>query len=213
MPEKKKIKYSNLIESSKNYYEEKFETHGDSPQGVNWRDVKSQELRFKELLGVGKLEGSTVHEVGCGLAHLYDYINKMGINTNYIGSDVSKIMIAGAHERLGVGVSIYQSNILDLNNEKIIADYVLSSGLFSVKGEARNVEWWNFVSDMIKRMFELCNKGIGFNLMTSYVDYKEPHLFYKSPAEVFDFCMAELGNKVVLKHDYPLWEYTIYVYK
>ena len=77
MSQKKKIKYSNLIELSKIYYEEKFETYGDSPQGVNWRDAKTQELRFKELLGVGGLEGNTIHEVGCGLAHLYDYINKI----------------------------------------------------------------------------------------------------------------------------------------
>jgi len=213
LSQKKKIKYSNLIELSKIYYEEKFETYGDSPQGVNWRDAKTQELRFKELLGLGRLEGNTIHEVGCGLAHLYDYINKIGINTNYIGTDISNTMIAGARQRLGVGVSLYSTNILDLNREEVIADYVVSSGLFSVKGEARDVEWWSFVSAMIKRMFELCNKGIGFNLMTSYVDYKEPHLFYKSPAEVFDFCMEELGKRVVLKHDYPLWEYTVYVYK
>ena len=111
------------------------------PQGVNWRDAKTQELRFKELLGLGKLEGNTIHEVGCGLAHLYDYINKIGINTNYIGTDISNTMIAGARQRLGVGVSLYSSNILDLNHEEVTADYVVSSGLFSVKG--RSLATWS----------------------------------------------------------------------
>ena len=66
---------------------------------------------------------------------------------------------------------------------------------------------------MIAKMFHYSNVGIGFNMMTSYVDFKDEKLFYKNPLETFDFCAKNLSKKIVLRHDYKLWEYFIFVYK
>ena len=93
------------------------------------------------------------------------------------------------------------------------ADYLLASGVFNAKMSINRGVWQQFVEAMLLRMFSLARKGIAFNLLTSYVDYENSNLFYLSPAETLDFCIRNLGRRVVIRHDYPLWEYTVYVYK
>ena len=51
------------------------------------------------------------------------------------------------------------------------------------------------------------------NFMSNQVDYHEPGLYYSDPARMFDHCRQTFGRHVVLRHDYPLYEYTIYVYR
>ena len=56
-------------------------------------------------------------------------------------------------------------------------------------------------------------KGIAFNFLTSYVDYRSEILYYQDPAEMLTFCLDNFGKNVKLVHDYPLYEFTIIVYK
>ena len=92
------------------------------------------------------------------------------------------------------------------------ADYVINSGVFTVKSTIPEKQWRRFVHDMARAMFGVAEKGT-FNLMTSFVDYRDDHLFYEDPDAILDFCVSELSRKVVIRHDYPLWEYAVYVYK
>ena len=59
----------------------------------------------------------------------------------------------------------------------------------------------------------MCRSGIAFNLITDQVDFREPQLFYADPTETLDFCRRALSRHVVIRHDYPLYEYTTYVYR
>ena len=49
-------------------------------------------------------------------------------------------------------------------------------------------------------------------MMTAYVDFREDRLFYYSPEEIFRFSKT-LTKRVLLRHDYPLFEFTVYLYK
>jgi hypothetical protein len=66
---------------------------------------------------------------------------------------------------------------------------------------------------MVRRMWALARQAIAFNLLTDQVDHRVPALHYASPGLWLDFCRRELGRHVVLRHDYPLHEYTLYVYR
>ncbi len=56
-------------------------------------------------------------------------------------------------------------------------------------------------------------------MMSTYVDYQDPGLFYEDPCLVFDFVKRNLTPFVVLKHDYRIkpdvipFEFIIYAYK
>jgi len=92
-------------------------------------------------------------------------------------------------------------------------DVVLCSGLFNVKLETSDHEWQEFIHATLHRLYGMCRRGIAFNLMTDQVDYREPPLHYANPAEILEFCRRELGRQVVIRHDYPLYEFTTYVYR
>jgi hypothetical protein len=49
--------------------------------------------------------------------------------------------------------------------------------------------------------------------MTSYVNYQASNLYYRNPAELLAWCMSQLTSKVRLDHAYPLYEYTVYLYR
>ena len=54
-------------------------------------------------------------------------------------------------------------------------------------------------------------KALAFNLLSTYVDWQEPHLFYGDPLFWFDHCKRNYSRQVALLHDYPLYEWTIVV--
>jgi SAM-dependent methyltransferase len=206
--------FGRIKATSAAYYEGTLAHFGDDPRGVNWKDAETQEIRFKVLKGIGDLSGKRIHDVGCGLAHFCNFLSENVPDCQYVGSDISQKMIEAAEARLGDTVELHVADILDdPPADWMEADYLVSSGLFAVRGRTSEEEWWKFVKTMAKRMFDLCRAGVAFNLMTSHVDYRENHLFYKHPGEALDFCISELGRKAVIRHDYPLWEYMVYVYK
>ncbi len=203
------------IEISRDYYERALAEFGDDPRGVNWRDRQSQELRFQILSEVGDLSGRRLHDVGCGLGHLQSWLRQRQPDVDYVGSDISEKMIAAAKARAHDNAVFYVADILNDRQQAswMRADYIINSGVFTVKSTVPEKQWRMFVHSMVRSMFGLAEKGIAFNLMTSFVDYRDDHLFYEDPGAILEFCVSELSRKVVIRHDYPLWEYVVYVYK
>jgi len=154
-------------------YENVLKKYGDSPQGADWADADSQKLRFKILSEIDDLNGKRIHEVGCGLAHLVEFLTESGVNCEYVGSDISPLMIEKAQQRIPTA-QLYVADILDdVTPEWMKADYLFASGVFYQKGANDRSECQQFVEAMVRRMFSLAKKGIAFNMMTSYVDYEE----------------------------------------
>lgn len=199
---------------SKAYYEAALEEFGDDPRGVNWRDAESQEMRFAAISGIADLSGARIHDVGCGLGHFADWLRRKEINCDYIGSDISEKMIDAAVAHAPPPAELHVADIMvDMEESWMRADYVVNSGVFTVKSTVAEPEWREFVHDMLRAMFRIADRGIAFNLMSSYVDYRDDHLFYENPKDIMDFCTSELSRKIAIRHDYPLWEYAVYVYR
>jgi SAM-dependent methyltransferase len=200
-----------LVRSVVEHYEQQLARFGPSARGMDWKDEASQELRFRVLCGVCDLAGRSVYDVGCGAGHLFGFLRAQGVACDYLGSDLSPRMLESAR-RLYPEARFEQRDLLrDPPPER--RDAVLCSGLFTVKLAHGEPEWWSFVQEMLRRMFEACRVAVAFNLMSDRVDWRAPDLFYAPPGEVLDFCRSELSRFVVLRHDYPLHEYTVYVHR
>lgn len=200
-----------LKQSVVEHYEEQLRRYGPTAQGMDWKDEPSQRLRFEILCGVCDLNGKSICEIGAGGGHLYDYLGQCGIEAEYCGIDLSEAMVEAARRR-HARVSFERRDVL-LEPMPGTYDVVLCSGLFHVKLDNRERDWRDFVERMIRRMYEMCRVAIAFNLMTDQVDSRSPNLFYANPGEMLDFCRRELSRFAVVRHDYPLYEYTIYVYR
>jgi len=189
-----------------NLYEMRLEKYGNSVKTIGWRDKEQQYLRFKILSEIGDLNGANILDVGCGFGDFYEYLIDRDVKIDYTGYDISPKIIDVAiskHPQIRLKVR-------DILKERIGEkfDYVLESGILN-KRISNNIE---YAKKMITRMFELCEIGIAVNMMTDYVDYKEDYLFYYSSEDIFKFCKG-LSRWVTLRHDYPLYEFTIYIYK
>lgn len=193
------------------HYEACLEQFGPTAKGMNWRDEASQRLRFKVLSEVGDLRGRSVHEVGAGAGHFSAFLTQGGYEARYSGSDISEKMVAAARS-LNPGVQFECSDIMK-NDALGIYDFVVSSGLFHVKLQACDDAWQRFTRQMLERMYRLCRIGIAFNLITDRVDFRNLDLAYFSPEQTLDFCLENLSQYASIRHDYPLYEFTVYVYR
>jgi SAM-dependent methyltransferase len=191
------------------HYERLLKRHGATARGMDWKDEASQQLRFDALCEGFELSGSSVHDVGSGAGHFCDYLLEREIDVRYSGSDRSEKMIETARRR-HPGVSFERRDALDASHSERY-DFVFCSGLFNVKLDCPDPAWQDFVESTVIRMFEMCKVAISFNIMSDRVDYRAEELYYSNPNAMSEFCRNNLSRHVVIRDDYPLYEYTVHV--
>lgn len=195
------------------HYEGCLKQHGISPQGVDWRDREGQRLRFRVLCDILPLDGCSLLDVGCGLGDLYDYLHSIGWSGTYEGCDLSGAMIAEAR-RLHPGLPFHTHNLLTGEGESLDQqeyDVIVACGTLLVKAEISVSAWQELVNAMITRMFGMSRRGVALNLLSPFVDFRRPDLFYSDPQNTIRIC-RQLTRFFALRHDYPLYEYMVYLY-
>jgi SAM-dependent methyltransferase len=190
-------------------YEGSLAEHGVKPLAVGWRDEASHRLRFGKLASViEKSEGVCINDLGCGYGAFYEYLVEVGVAVSlFRGYDISEKMVLLAKERVPNGEFIVGD---DLDRP---ADYSFASGIFNVRLQESEGKWHSHIEQTLSNMFEYSTRGFAFNLLSTYVDYREPHLFYGDPLYFFNFCKRRFSRHVSLLHDYPLFEWTMTVNK
>ena len=196
------------------HYSRLLRDHGDTPQAVQQRDMKTQERRMAILSEVGDLNASKVLDFGCGTGHLLEFLRKhIGFNGEYVGYDISTEMIATAKEKYPE-IRFEKKDILDDGMTEEF-DYILVSGVFN----NRTSDNWGLMTTILRKLFPGAKKALAFNALSTYVDYFEPSLFYVNPQQIFQFCKEELSPCVILRHDYMIklgivpYEFSVFVYK
>jgi len=197
------------------HYQNLFDKHGDAPESVQYSNTESQLKRFEILFEIDKNMSSLI-DMGCGLAHLYDYLISKKFNGKYLGLDfVPEFIEADKLKFKNDSQASFME--FDIIKQEIPEgyDFVLLSGVFNNKMNNNK----DFMLNGITKMFKSCKKGVAFNAMSTYVDFQAEDLYYSNPLEVFDFCKRNLTKKVALRHDYLVkknsipFEYAIYLYK
>lgn len=200
----------NTLEKIKGLYEDNLVQHGISSKAVGWKDEQSQLLRFQKLSHVisAEHEGYSVNDWGCGYAAMYDYLDEhLSGCVKYYGYDISAEMLKRARE-------LHPQSEMELIQSASVtakADYTFVSGTFNVRFNESNAAWDTYIKETLLALAQQTKKGLAFNLLTTYVDWKQENLFYADPLEYFDFCKRNLSRNVSLIHDYPLYEWTMLV--
>ncbi len=195
------------------YYDNCLVREGDSARGVDWKSRDAQQLAFRVIKSMGIREKHSVLDVGCGLAHFYDFLVAEGFSGAYAGVDISPKIIGAAKERLP-HVPLLVADILKEPSGQLDRqyDFVVGSGILTTKVDTPSTEFETFIEALIKRMFELSRIGVIFNMLTSHVDYEVERLYYADPARYFSFART-LTRFISLKHDAPFYLFTMALYK
>jgi hypothetical protein len=205
-----KGKYLEIVK----HYESCLEKHGDTHLGVDWPNAEDVDIRHAIMLELIRKESVSVSllDFGCGLSHLYEYILKHKIDTiTYSGLDISQKFIALSKKKFP-GNDYYCLNVLE-DEWNMNFDYLVLNGVFTEKRGLTFDEMFHYFKKMLKKTFMLSNKGVAFNVMSKHVDWEREDLFHLPFDILAEFLTKELTRNYVIRCDYGLFEYTVYLYK
>ncbi len=203
------------LKKIKELYSKNLGEMGVSSKAVGWKTEESQRMRFAKLASVihPSDSGITINDYGCGYGAMLKYFleNQRPPVLGYNGYDISTEMLAAAAHELASFTG--ELNLLQSSTINTESDYSFISGTFNVRFDATREAWEVFIREKLQELHTFSRKGFAFNLLTSYVDYEEAHLYYGNPCYWFDYCKRHFSKRVSLLHDYPLWEWTMIVRK
>jgi SAM-dependent methyltransferase len=201
------------------YYHKKLIEHGPNARGVDWSDSDRQRLVFDQITKVCfsprsgvRDSGFTLLDYGCGHASLLGYlVENSWPFEKYVGFDLLPDMLAAGRKLYHAHLD--KAEFIDQRDALQPADYVVASGLITVKTEADFSAWQSYVLETLGDMWSLAKKGLAFNSLTKYSDPPKmrDHLYYADPCFLFDYCKTHFSRNVALLHDYGLYEFTVLV--
>lgn len=189
-------------------YKNRLLQHGPGIKALASGTEERRKIRFGILTDLGIREGSSVLDVGCGLADYYAHLKEKGINVQYTGIDIVPELIklaCAAHPDIDLHIRDLQENPFQESS----FDYVVCSQVFNLRLEEGKND--ALVKDMLRLMFKIARRGVAIDLLTSYVDFQQDELYYYRPEEIFSYA-KQLTRRVTLRHDYPLFEFCLYLY-
>ena len=192
----------------KSRYRDRLKQHGAGIQALASGTPERQQTRFGVLAEIGDLEGASVLDLGCGFADFHQYLLNQGIQSRYTGYDICPEFVELAAERFPESRFEVRDVQVDGIPEKF--DYIICSQTFN--NRLAHEDNLKLMQDVLRISYEASEKGVAMDMLTSYVDFREDRLFYYSPEEIFRFSKT-LTKRVTLRHDYPLFEFAVYLYK
>lgn len=158
------------------------------------------------LVEVGIDSNSTVLDVGCGLGAMHEHLLATGLACSYTGYDINPQLIERARQRHPDTAF----EVRDVLQEEFPSfDFVVSSSSFNLKLE--HEDNYAFIERMLRTMYGHSRRAVAVDLMTSYVDFKNPDVFYYEPERVFSIA-KRITKRVALRHDLPLFQMCVYLY-
>lgn len=198
------------------FYESCYDRYGDCPLGVDWPKIEDVDKRYNVMLDIikDKSTKATLLDFGCGLSHLYEYLLHNNITSiNYSGLDISEKFTEASKKKFP-NITYYNIDLLSDNHLELpLFDYIIMNGIFTEKRDLSHSEMFGFLCKLINKVFTYVEIGIAFNVMSPVVDWYDDKLFYLSIDQILEYICKNLSRHVIIRHDYGLYEYTIYVYK
>lgn len=201
-------------EDQERVYRELFEKNKGTPMAVSSESLAHKRLRFTKVTDlIGDDDGFTVHDVGMGVADLYAFMLERfaGRRFTYSGTEILQEYVEAATERYP-GVEFLNRDIADTPGPERY-DYVLMSGVFHQRRESSIRQWEAFSQDIIRNSFAMCRKGIAFNFISPFVDFYQTQVYYANLPKLINFINDDLSRFFEIKHNYALFEFTVFVYK
>lgn len=198
-------------------YQRRFAEHGPSVTALASGSAEKQALRHRILREIGIQKGDSVLDVGCGLGHFLQNALDAKLPIAYTGLDLVPEFITHCRAMYTGQSTPCQFVEADLFAEGCAAirqqpphDWVIASQVFNNRyAEGDN---WSLFEQALSAMFGRCQRGVAIDCLTTRVDFQEPQLHYFDPARLLTFGLF-LSRQAILRHDYPLYEQTLYLYR
>lgn len=149
-----------------------------------------------------------VLDVGCGIGQFCTFLRDHGYRGNYHGIDIVPEYVAhcaaqfpAARFELG---DVFQIGIRGQ------PDVIVASQVFN--DHYRDSDNADVLKRFLSVAFEASRRAVTVDMLTSYVDFTVPELYYFAPDAMFAFAKS-LTRFVRLRHDYLPFEFSIQLFK
>ena len=191
------------------YYKDQFQEWNKtkwnhSPVAVGWNDGKgNQRKRFETLVDIGIESGDSVLDVGCGVGHLTEYLNNIGLEVKYTGVDTNRFAIEQA-QKIYVNETFIHGTLDDIDETY---DWGVASGIFNY--EFPKLEMLETVNLLESKV----DKGVAFNLLNGSKEYSSESYEHYEPIEILLY-LNKFGTRISVVENYGIEnDFTIYIRK
>jgi SAM-dependent methyltransferase len=191
-------------------YEARLAEFGYSPETLGWGKQGRQEVRFTVLAEYAlRRPDSSVLDVGCGFADLYDFLRARGWHGRYTGIDLVPGLLAVARER-HPGLDLREMDITAVEHGLEPHDFVIASGVFNARLSAGDNP--AHIQRALAAMLGLAREAVCVDFMSTYVDFQKPGAWHTDPCWAYTAARA-LSRRIVLRSDYMPYEFALFLFR
>lgn len=187
-------------------YNMRLARYGDNIRTLASGTEDRRRIRFQILCDVGLTSGCSVLDLGCGFGDFYAYLQEYDLKVHYVGYDI-------VPELINIGRKKYpfaEFVVKDIEIESFPEfDFIVSSSAFNLP--LKQEDNYTFVENILRLCFAHAKRGVAIDFLTSYVDFESSEGFHYNPERIFALA-KKITKRVCLRHDYPLYEFCVYLY-
>lgn len=188
-------------------YKTRIREHGLTTKSLNSGGPEKQRLRHQVHASAVLSDQADVLDVGCGLGEFYAYLKSVGWHGRYVGYDVVEPYIAECRQCFPEA-TFECRNILEAGISCSVDTIVMSQVFNNRYQHSDNVK---VSQTAISLAFQSTKTSVSIDMMSSYVDYQNPALFYYEPEVMFKFAKS-VTRRVRLRHDYRPFEFCLQLF-
>lgn len=188
-------------------YQRRIAEHGATGESLASGSQEKQRARHAVHATALRGERPAVLEIGCGLGGLFEHLVRNGIPCDYTGYDIVPEYVGACQARFP-GCRFELRNVLEEGIDGEFDSVLMSQVWNNRYSESDN---WKVLQEVLLVAWRHTRVSVSVDLMSSYVDYENPDLFYYSPEEAFRVA-RRVARRVVLRHDYRPFEFCLQLF-
>jgi SAM-dependent methyltransferase len=188
-------------------YQQRIAEHGATFESLNSGSEEKQAMRQWVHSSALRGERPSILEVGCGLGDFYKYLIAQKLDCSYYGYDIVPEYIAECR-RVYPQAGFEARNIFLDGIDGIYDTVVMSQVLNNRYQKSDNMQ---VMRRALELAFEHTRVSVSVDMLSTYVDFRNPDLFYYSPEEIFRMAKA-VAHRVLIRHDYRAFEFCVQLF-
>lgn len=205
--------YDRIRECTESWYDRL----GDSPLGMGWPNLPDAVRRYDVMMNVIpelRPGGPPVRllDLGCGCGHFLEHLQSRGMTQiEYTGIDLSERFIRRCRLKYP-HADFRHMDVLKTPDQLPVFDYAVINGVFTSRCGMSFEDMWSFVRRLVTLTWQHTRIGLAFNAISKQVDWEREDLFHLPLDVVAGFLCSELSRHFVIRNDYGIYEFTVYLY-
>ena len=185
-------------------YQRRIAEHGATFESLNSGSQEKQALRQSVHSSALRGDRPSILEVGCGLGDFYRSLIAQNRDCVYQGYDIVPEYIAQCRRDFP-GSKFEVRNIFSEGIDNTFDTVVMSQVLNNRYQKSDNMQ---VMRQALELAFQHTRVSVSVDMLSTYVDFRNPDLFYYAPEDIFRIAKA-ITPRVLIRHDYRAFEFCV----